>query len=192
MSDYLKPCPRCGNPAITIIPDFQYDGLWQASCMMCDTRTLMCATREEAIWAWNGGQLSLRQEKEGEKRMNEYIKPCPSCGCDEPEVIGDKDVFSVCCPIFGCLLSGPMRETRESAIKAWNNLTYCLHWTKEKPDSPGWYWYNPGADYEPYIVRVVRGSIDGRLYVMCDGLSTMDGMCGLWSGEIENPIEGEV
>lgn len=62
MSDYLKPCPCCGNPAIAIIQDFQYDGLWKASCMKCDTRTLMCATREEAIEAWNGAQRSLRPE----------------------------------------------------------------------------------------------------------------------------------
>lgn len=53
MNEHLKPCPRCGNPAITIIQDFEYDGLWNAACMKCHTRTLMCATREEAIDEWN-------------------------------------------------------------------------------------------------------------------------------------------
>ena len=64
-----------------------------------------------------------------------------------------------------------------------------LQWAQKKPTAPGWYWYNPGGDYEPSIVRVVRGSIDGRLYVREGALFSMDGMAGLWAGPIEEPIE---
>lgn len=123
--------------------------------------------------------------------MSENLKPCPYCGDDNPAIIEGNGMHRVTCQNAWCMLMfGPIMGSEEKAISAWNALPRRLQWTKEKPESPGWYWYNPGADYEPYIVRVVRGSIDGRLYVMCDGLSTMDCMTGLWSGEIEPPIEG--
>lgn len=121
--------------------------------------------------------------------MNEYLKPCPYCGrSDYLSLSRINGLWYVVCGV--CYMQGSQWADKLRAVKTWNELPRRLQWTKEKPTSPGWYWYYPGAGYEPYIVRVVIGSIDGRLYVVCDGLSTMDCMNGLWAGEIELPSEG--
>ena len=47
-------------------------------------------------------------------------KPCPFCKSTDPIVVGDADLHWVECMSSGCGAEGPMRDTEEQAIAAWN------------------------------------------------------------------------
>jgi Restriction alleviation protein Lar len=47
-------------------------------------------------------------------------KPCPWCKCPAPIVVSDADRSWVECMNSNCGADGPMRDTEEQAIAAWN------------------------------------------------------------------------
>lgn len=51
MNEQLKPC-KCGSPAVEIVEAFLEDAT-TIRCVTCGAETGECATREEAVQAWN-------------------------------------------------------------------------------------------------------------------------------------------
>jgi hypothetical protein len=47
-------------------------------------------------------------------------KPCPFCTYADPIIHGDADLFWIECMNPECCAEGPMRDTEEEAISAWN------------------------------------------------------------------------
>lgn len=47
-------------------------------------------------------------------------KPCPFCGCEKVRVFPIGKNFTVSCGNWDCVTDGPIKETIEEAIKAWN------------------------------------------------------------------------
>ncbi len=67
-----------------------------------------------------------------------------------------------------------------------------MRWTKEKPTTPGWYWYQGGMDeVEPSIAYVAM--INGRLKAMFIDCTTHAVGClsGQWSSEPVTPPTNE-
>lgn len=54
--------------------------------------------------------------------MEYRLKPCPYCGESEVQLIVRELSAYVACPIMGCWMQGPMKETADAAAKAWNDL----------------------------------------------------------------------
>ena len=69
------------------------------------------------------------------------LKPCPHCGGTHLQIVETDMTCCIRCCTKGCWLEGPTKEWKPSAIEAWNALPRHLHWTKEPPTEPGWYWF---------------------------------------------------
>lgn len=81
--------------------------------------------------------------------MSEPIRPCPACGSSDCIVDhrGARGVEFVACINLDCGMEGPMRETDDEAIDAWNALPRWPDWrpVSEPPEVPD------GANYVTLI-----------------------------------------
>jgi hypothetical protein len=61
-----------------------------------------------------------------------------------------------------------------------------MTWTREKPTTPGWYWYQSRPDSTPMIVQIYAEK------VWCAGIldgGPISSLDGKWAGPIESPQE---
>ena len=88
------------------------------------------------------------------------LKPCPHCGGTDLQIVETDMTCCIRCCTKGCWLEGPVKERKESAIVAWNYLTFSLRWRHEPPTEPGWYWFRnlsaKGTKYLPQIVHTIE------------------------------------
>ena len=120
------------------------------------------------------------------------LKPCPACG-SEAIITGCGGLRAIC-KNWDCQMTGPRKMDRDDAAAAWNALPRPLHWTKESPTEPGYYWYE--EDHEKQPVYVFRGApLHGKttLYAQFFGegdvVHKVSGMSGKWAGPIQKPVE---
>ena len=66
-----------------------------------------------------------------------------------------------------------------------------MHWTNEKPTSPGWYWWREHRDSAPVVVYVYRGSAGLFVHLDTGELRKLenDSIHGQWAGPISEPME---
>ena len=95
--------------------------------------------------------------------MSEELKPCPACGSHNvshsTETTRIRTYHFVFCEAC-LLLSGPVMDSKEEAIAAWNALPRALEWTKEPPKVPGWYWFRNVS--KPTILHIKRVPMERR------------------------------
>lgn len=119
-----------------------------------------------------------QRKKIEEVMRSSELKPCPACGglklCFEETEL----TCRVSCCTKGCWMEGPMKEWKASAIAAWNALPRPLHWTKETPTEPGWYWLRQASTKE--LVQIVRACGEELPEYWKDAE---------WAGPIQEPVE---
>ena len=91
-------------------------------------------------------------------------------------------------------MTGPRRYTRKDAVEAWNDLPRSMHWTKEPPTEPGWYFFRgniPGyhENNPPVYVDVHQNKVvlvRRASWVLSNLIIKYDIE---WAGPIQEPVE---
>lgn len=124
--------------------------------------------------------------------------PCPACGKDNYMDISENPIHGttyVRCA--NCMMQGPafFERDNDAAIKAWNALPRALCWTKERPTTPGWYWWRAWRGGTAVVTEVcysIPVTGEKRLYaqfVDCTKALYIDQFEGEWAGPIPEPKE---
>jgi hypothetical protein len=113
--------------------------------------------------------------------------PCPACG-GESVIIRSSFPSNKKRVHCRCGMGGPLLQTEESAISAWNSLPRALTWTNEPPKVAGWYHWRSGKGQnmtmiQTHIFNGVCGFWDGN------GVFKTDLNRGEWAGPIPSPID---
>lgn len=120
------------------------------------------------------------------------LKPCPYCGSTDLRLCEGLGYGVVECRVNDCFTKGPMKDDIRQAVAAWNALPRSLHLTENRPEKPGYYWYE--WDHEKQPVYVFRGApLHGKttLYAQFFGegdvVHKVSEMSGKWAGPIHEP-----
>lgn len=111
--------------------------------------------------------------------MSAELKPCPACGSHNVNYLNSTEEsetyhFVSCqeCLIF----SGPIMNSKEEAIAAWNAIPRALEWTNEPPKVPGWYWFRNLS--KPTMLHIKRVPMERKPHP-----------ADHWAGPIPEPRE---